>query len=505
MALSDFTKVSVTEAHDLIFYWEAHQDAVRGVSRVDWELRLQAGERGRIDATFGSGWAVTIDGQAFSGATSIAIAANTTKVLASGSVELQHDENGQTFFMYNFSQEFYMTYGGEYIQIVSGMNNGILTPIDPDAAPVVDRNSVYLGQPLTITPQGQLGATFQLRYQLGSAEGIIGEALTGPVTWVVPEELGAQIPYTDRGSLRILCDTFRDGARLGRVRETAVTALVPETAIPQVEELTITDLGQDKLANRYLGQVSRLEVEARCVGAMGSKVANTALFLDESPYYGQLLEKNGVHTLRLAVTDSRGRVGIREEILTVEDYAPPQVWVTAHRCLADGTADDTGGFAKITVEAGWTGLEGNQGLVTLVAGNVVERWDAPGVREVLVEADPDIPMDISVTAADLFASASHQMVLSTGYCTLDLLYGGRGIAFGAAAQEPGFLCAMDARFTGKLFLTGGKEMVAWLTELEEKLDPSSLYQVTFRNGELYIKKAPAVMISTMLSLSAGDQ
>ena len=505
MALSDMTKVSVTEAHELIFYWEASQDAVRGVSRVDWELRLAAGERGRIDATFGSGWAVTIDGQAFSGATSIAIAANSTKVLASGSVELQHDENGQKFFMYNFSQEFYMTYGGEYIQIVSGMGNGILTPIDPDAAPIVDRNSVYLGQPLTITPQGQLGATFRLRYQLGSAEGIIGEALTGPVTWVVPETLGEQLPYTDRGTLRILCDTFRDGARLGRVRETPVTALVPEDAIPQVEEMTITDLGQDKLAGRYFQQISRLGVEARCVGSMGSKVVNTALFWDDTPYFGHILDQYGEHTLRLTVTDSRGRVGSREVVLAVEEYASPHVWVTAHRCLEDGTADDTGGFAKITVEAGWAQVEENRGLVTLMAGEVVESWDFAGVHEVLVEADPDVPMEISVTAADLFASNSHQMVLSTGYCTLDLLYGGRGIAFGAAAQEPGFLCAMDARFTGKVLLANGRDLMAWLTELEEKLDPSSLYQVTFRNGELYIKKAPAVLLGTTLSLAAGDQ
>ena len=43
------------------------------------------------------------------------------------------------------------------------------------------------------------------------------------------------------------------------------------------------------------------------------------------------------------------------------------------------------------------------------------------------------------------------MVLSTGYATLDLLSGGKGISFGKAATREGFDCAMKAYFSGGLY------------------------------------------------------
>ena len=64
------------------------------------------------------------------------------------------------------------------------------------------------------------------------------------------------------------------------------------------------------------------------------------------------------------------------------------------------------------------------------------------------------------------------MVLSTAYATIDLLYGGKGIAFGTTALQEGFWCAMNAHFTGdvsmgsKILLPDGTDLVERLAALE---------------------------------------
>ena len=57
------------------------------------------------------------------------------------------------------------------------------------------------------------------------------------------------------------------------------------------------------------------------------------------------------------------------------------------------------------------------------------------------------------------------MALSTAYCVMDVLYGGKGVAFGTVAREPGFLCAMDAKFTGKVILPDGTDLMERLGQL----------------------------------------
>lgn len=124
MALSGQTTVFVTDYNNLIFRWEAEQNKKLRTSTVTWRLLLEAGEYGRIDATPGSKWKVTIDGQNFSGTTSIAVANNAIKTLAEGVVEMRYRWwDGTKSFEYAFQQSLYISVNGVTIREVSG--NGI--------------------------------------------------------------------------------------------------------------------------------------------------------------------------------------------------------------------------------------------------------------------------------------------------------------------------------------------------------------------------------------------
>ena len=469
----------VSEQLSLEFVWTAAQDAVAWGSEIYWVLFLRAGEQGGIDAVPGSAWAVVIDGQEFSGRTNITVAPGAMKELAAGSAFLKHDPFGRKAFDFSFSQYLNIYTSGGYIGTVTGEGSAVLDDLVPDAAPVLGASEVYLGQVLRIKPQGPLGATFRLRYQMGSAEGVIGEGLTEAVDWVVPEELGAQIPNTDRGVLRILCDAYRDGVPVGRSREAAVTVLVPEDAVPVVTEITWEDVGQAAKLGFLLRHMSGLRVSAKTQGAMGSRVVRESVSLNGEAT--TILQQAGDVELLVTVTDSRGRVGYGRQTLSVVDYEAPYIKVSAHRCLPDGTADDTGGWATVTVTASWThlGHREDAGVELAVGEEETLRWALEAYTEgkalgdriqnatftALVPADENFTHAICGSIYDGIGRQEHGMALSTAYCVMDVLYGGRGVAFGAVAREPGFLCAMDAKFTGRVILPDGTDLMERLGQL----------------------------------------
>lgn len=469
----------ISEQLDLEFVWVAAQDPGAWGSLIHWVIVLRAGEQGGIEAVPGADWSVVIDGQAFAGKTNVTVEAGTAKELASGSVFLRHDPFGEKSFDYAFSQYLNITTEDGYVGTVTGEGSGVLDPLEPDAAPILDAPQVYLGDTLRVKPQGPFGATFRLRYIFGGAEGVIGEGLTEAVDWVVPEELGAQIPNTDRGVMRILCDAFRDGVPIGRTREAAVTVLVPEEAVPVVEAFSWEDSSQAAQTGLLLQHVSRLTYSASCAGAMGSRVIRCEATVNGEPLRD--LKASGEQTILVTVTDTRGRVGRYEEGISVVAYEVPWIKVSAHRCLEDGTADDTGGWAKITAAASWTWLGDRlEPLLELfVAGEPVlsqalaaqAEGLALGERvqnvtvETVVPADTEKAIAIGAVFCDGLSSTEHGIALSTAYCVMDLLYGGKGVAFGTVAKEPGFLCAMDARFTGKVILPDGTDLMERLGEV----------------------------------------
>ena len=478
MALSGSVMCRVHRALDFEFVWNAAQDPSTNGSWIYWHTFLRAGSDGWIQALPGSAWETVIDGQVFSDRTDISVNANSAKELASGKVFLKHDAFGEKRFDFSFSQVLNITFDGVYTGEITGGGSAVLDRIDPDVTPGVDKTEVYLGDSLEITPKGPIGATYRLRYAMGGAEGIIAENVTGTFSWVVPEALGAQIPYTDKGTLRILCQAYREGEPFGRDREATVLARVPEWALPEITDLIWEDESPAKDIGLLIQNISDLKVSAHCEGAMGSRIMSCYFFLDGNFFAKGKLKTAGDITLEVVTIDSRNRRNSRTAILSVVPYTTPYVYVTAHRCLEDGTADDTGGFAQITISAEFSEFDGNYAKVKLSAGSFSDEQIIPSPQTLqwTIVAPEESTVGISVNISDLFSASDGEMVLSTAYATIDLLYGGKGIAFGTTALQEGFWCAMDANFTGKTHLAGtcilndGTDLLERLKSMEEKLN-----------------------------------
>ena len=454
MALSGSVAVRATSQNELIFSWAATQSLRENTSTISWQLLLVAKTYGQIIATPGSPWQVVIDGQTFSGTTSLAIENNQTKVLAAGQVTLAHETDGTREFAFSFLQEFHIKFDGESISKVSGSGEGILDPIARASQITASSQKVILGQPVTLEIQRQGDFTHTLEYSFGSLSGIIAEGITDGAFWTPPESLASQIPNDMSGIATVTCVTWDAAARIGTT-QIRLTLQIPASMTPGVSGSWEDISGALAVVGAYVQGISRLSVTVSGTGIYGSTIRSASVTLDGKAYNGGYLTDSGERSLVVAVMDSRGQKAQRAYPLTVAAYSLPALTLDASRCRADGTADDTGDHALVRMGGHITQVNGrNSGALKLQWGSEqksigLEAGDFSLQEQVW--ADPDATLPITATLTDLLGAAVKTMVLSTGYATLDLLAGGKGIAFGKAATREGFECAMRACFAGGIY------------------------------------------------------
>ena len=335
--------------------------------------------------------------------------------------------------------------------------NVTLPMIAGASAPSASAASVQLGQSVTISTNRieGTGFTHKLTYQFGSASGTIAEGVGDSTVWTPSLDLATQIPNAVSGTAIITCATYSGSTLIGS-KQLTLTLTVPESVKPTVTASWEDVSGAYDLLGTFVQNVSKLAVTVNGTGIYGSTITGAQITLDGKSYGGGCLTDAGERTLTATVTDSRGRTGTAVYIITVAAYSVPALKLSASRCLEDGTADDTGDHATITVSGHVTQVNdsnsatlslnwgSNSETVTLSPGDIFYQTEP-------VYADPNATMPITAVLSDKLVSASRTMVLSTGYATLDLLAGGKGISFGKAATREGFECAMPAYFSGGLY------------------------------------------------------
>lgn len=332
---------------------------------------------------------------------------------------------------------------------VSGISQGIALAEDG-----------ILGQPIPITIHSAGGYTHTLTWQFGGLSGVVGTDLGTAVTWTPPLTLANAIPNSPSGLCTFLCYSYLDGVQEGPPQSSAITLTVPDFMAPQVVA-DATDTSEASSALGYLVEkVSKLELAVSTTVFYGATVTATAITLDGAVYAGGALPA-GDHTLAVTITDSRGLAGRWEQALAVAAYTPPQLEVNASRCQADGTADDTGSYALVTLRGAVTAIPGNTAALTLTYGTTAQPLSVEvGAFQIsaIIPADPNETLYIKARVTDALKGTTRTMTLSTGYPTMEFLAGGKGIAFGQVATREGFQCGMDAYFSGKVMDGQGRTL-----------------------------------------------
>lgn len=333
-----------------------------------------------------------------------------------------------------------------YVGSVTAEATVMLDTIPRASQPTLSEPSVYLNSWMTIiTNRHSTAFKHSLYLQINGKNIGIASEVEDSYPWQPSVDLAAETPNNRIVSATIVCDTIskETGEVIGS-KTAPITLVVPHWVAPSISATYRDASSAFSLFNTFVQNVSKLVVEFDVTLAYGSAIGSTSVTLGGSAYSGGEIRGKDSLELIITATDNRGHTGEWKETIDVAEYNPPNVILSAHRCNEDGTANDLGEYAQITVNGGITSLDGKNNL-SLVVQHGYEKKEATELpASWIVDAPSSNTMNITATLSDKLYSTHRSMVLSTGYATLDLLAGGKGISFGKSATREGFDCDMYA-------------------------------------------------------------
>ena len=347
---------------------------------------------------------------------------------------------------------------------------------------------VTMGETAHISlPRASSGFTHTLRYVFGGAAETIATGVTTGYDWLVPESLAAQIPDAASGKGTLTCETYSGSTLIG-TKSVTFTASVPGSMKPTVlsgwAAVSYDNSGTaaENMAAWVQGySKARATFDASKVtcrqGAGVSKFSITYLGKTTAgnPCRTETISTTGA-TVRCTVTDSRGLTAWEDFSISLLEYAPPAlVGADLFRSDGEGAAADggahiagvararyseLGGLNSVTLKGYWKSVGGSYGAgETLTVGTV-------GLVTGDVEISPDRSyVALLVLTDSLGNTARYEENIPTEKVAFHLKEGGKGAAFGKAAETEGVLeLAEDwhLKLTGVTDLNAAAEKIAVL-------------------------------------------
>lgn len=347
---------------------------------------------------------------------------------------------------------------------------------------------VTMGETAHISlPRASSGFTHTLRYVFGGAAETIAAGVATGYDWLVPESLAAQIPDAASGKGTLTCETYSGSTLIG-TKSVTFTASVPGSMKPAVlsgwAAVTYDNSGTaaENMAAWVQGySKAKAAFDASKVtcrqGAGVSKFSITYLgkTTEGNPCRTETISTTGA-TVRCTVTDSRGLTAWEDFNIALLEYAPPAlVGADLFRSDGEGAAADggahiagvarvryseLGGLNSVTLKGYWKSVGGGYGAgETLTVGTV-------GLVTGDVEISPDRSyVALLVLTDSLGNTARYEENIPTEKVAFHLKEGGKGAAFGKAAETEGVLeLAEDwhLKLTGATDLNAAAEKIAVL-------------------------------------------
>ena len=463
------TTIKTSTVYDSYFWvkWESGgQDVSANKTTINWSCGVTPGHKFYSNAVKMS--AVAINGvTVYAGGTYSNITDYKERTLASGTLEVSHESDGsKTLTVSAFSGQVWKDSG--YLTATAAAQSFQLAAIPRATEPVM--GAATMGEAVRISlPRASSAFTHTLSYAFGAASGTIVENAGTEVQWTVPESLAAEIPDSPSGTGTLTCKTYNGGTLVG-TKTVTFTATVPQSMKPALTNgwATVTYDNSGTKASGIAAWVQGYS-KAKAVfdsskiackqGASIAKYAVTYLgkTVEESPYRTETISTTSA-TVRCTVTDSRGLTAWEDVTVTPESYAPPMlVGAALYRADGEGAAADSGTHIAGLATAKFSSIGGRntatiKGYWKSVGGSYGEGVTLPSGAVGLVTGDVEIAGDRSYTAKivvtdSLGNSAEFEENIPTEQVTFHLKEGGKGAAFGKAAEQDELLdVAWDARF-----------------------------------------------------------
>ena len=342
--------------------------------------------------------------------------------------------------------------------------------VDPAASRLTAPNGT-LGTALTLSvTQYNTAFTHTISYVCGTAKGdVCTKSSATSVAWNTSTgntvALAAQNTAGQSVTVVFTIITYSGTTEVGR-NTTTCTMAIPNTVKPSVSLAVADAAGYLATYGAYVQGKSKLTITATPTLAYGSPIKTYAITVDgktytSSPVTTDVLQNKGTLAVTAKVTDARTYTStVASTNITVLEYAPPAVTVTAYRCNSSGTADQEGAYMKFGFSATISSLnsknsatysvsyKAGSGTATTVTGTGLSYTSAA------ITCDVSKIWTIEVKVTDKLSSTTKAAVIPIAFTLMDFYSTGKGVAFGKVGTRDGFDCAMAAYFTGATTVSG---------------------------------------------------
>lgn len=231
---------------------------------------------------------------------------------------------------------------------------------------------------LAWTPQSAT-LTYMLNFSLGEWSWLTQPISTGSTSryvysgYTIPMEVCEQLPTQTSGLMQVDLETYNGSTHTGTSTK-YFTVSVPDTVVPEISDLTITDASENALGV-YLQNYSWVSAELEYNEAYGSSIVSATMEIgedvistepDSSPVtlVSDILSEYGVVTLTFEITDQRGRTATETRTITVYEYDKPTL--DLNLTLTEGNVVVT------TINAGYSPVGSSNSATYTVNGGTAQ-------------------------------------------------------------------------------------------------------------------------------------
>lgn len=332
----------------LVFAWTATQSIASNTSTITWTLK---GDRGGASGYLKSGnFKVVIAGETvYSTGMSDRIELRDGTLITSGTYSFTHADDGSKSFTVSVQGGVYT-----YDVNVSGSQTFTLDTIPRKSELSVSDGTLTQVATLTVTRKST-AFTHSISYRCGTATGTIcTKSSSTSIGWTPPIELAEQNPSGSYVVVEFTISTYQSSTLIGSITE-AAKFYIPASIGPVIAYTSSDSAGYATKYGAYVQGKSklRLNFDPGTYSAYGAWITSCKTEFDGKTYTTMpvvtgVISGTGELTIKVTVTDSRGRTATTSSKITVLAYEPPKITdLSSYRCDASGAASSSGEYLAI--------------------------------------------------------------------------------------------------------------------------------------------------------------